>query len=194
MDPQHEQQLVARAIQGDRRAVERLWQLHRRWVAAVVLAHKPAEAEVDDLLQEVVLGLLDHIHELRDPTRLRSWLRVLARNTAVSSGRRATTRRRFLRALGPADVSRPDPAAFDEERMAVREATRRTLEATEILTPDQRECLLLRAVKGMSQKKIAALLDIPETTVETRLARARRRLRAALTDEIPRPALAGRGR
>jgi RNA polymerase sigma-70 factor (ECF subfamily) len=194
MDPQHEERLVAHAVQGDRRAVERLWQLHRRWVAAVVLAHKPAEAELEDLLQEVALGLVDHIHELRDPTRLRPWLRALARNTAVSSGRRASTRRRFLRALRPADVSRPDPGAVDEERMAVREATRRTLEATEVLTPDQRECLMLRAVKGMSQKKIAALLDVPETTVETRLAKARRRLRAALVDEIPRPARAGRGR
>jgi len=194
MDPQRERRLATCAVQGDRRAVERLWQMHRRWVAAVVLAHKPAEAELEDLLQEVALGLVDHIHELEDPARFRPWLRVLARNTAVSSGRRATTRRRFLRALGPADISRPDPAAVDEERMAIREATRRTLEATEVLSPDLRECLLLRAVRGMSQKGIAALLDVPETTVETRLARARRRLRAALAEEIPRPARAGRGR
>jgi DNA-directed RNA polymerase specialized sigma24 family protein len=32
-------------------------------------------------------------------------------------------------------------------------------------------------VQGLSQRQIADLLDVPETTVETRLARARRMLR-----------------
>jgi hypothetical protein len=33
--------------------IRRIWREHRRWVAAILLAHKPREVEVDDLLQVV---------------------------------------------------------------------------------------------------------------------------------------------
>ena len=39
---------------------------------------------------------------------------------------------------------------------------------------------MLRAVEGLSQRSIAARLEVPVTTVETRLAKARRRLREVL--------------
>jgi len=191
--PEH--QLAARAIRGEGRALDALWRLHRRWVAAVVLAHKPAEAEVDDLLQEVACSMVRHVGDVRDPARLRPWLRTLARNTAVSAGRKATVRRRHLRALGPDDLIRPDPTAGPtEDQVAAEQAASRALEATGLLTPEQRECLLLRAVHGMTQRRIAETLEVPVTTVETRLARARRRLRAELADIAPERARAARGR
>lgn len=40
-----------------------------------------------------------------------------------------------------------------------------------------REPLLLRCVKGMSYREIAKVLELPETTIETRIARGRRMLR-----------------
>jgi DNA-directed RNA polymerase specialized sigma24 family protein len=35
----------------------------------------------------------------------------------------------------------------------------------------------MRCVRGMSYKQIGAVLDLPETTIETRIARGRRMLR-----------------
>ena len=42
-----------------------------------------------------------------------------------------------------------------------------------------REPLFLKAVQGLSYRNIAEILGLPETTVETRIARARRMLRDA---------------
>jgi RNA polymerase sigma-70 factor (ECF subfamily) len=42
------------------------------------------------------------------------------------------------------------------------------------------EPLLLQATQGLSQRQLAQLLGVPETTVETRLARGRRMLRQLL--------------
>jgi RNA polymerase sigma-70 factor (ECF subfamily) len=42
------------------------------------------------------------------------------------------------------------------------------------------EPLLLQATQGLSQRQLAELLGVPETTVETRLARGRRMLRQLL--------------
>jgi RNA polymerase sigma-70 factor (ECF subfamily) len=45
------------------------------------------------------------------------------------------------------------------------------------LPDNYREPLMLRAVHGMRGRHIAQILDLPEATVETRIARARRMLR-----------------
>jgi DNA-directed RNA polymerase specialized sigma24 family protein len=43
---------------------------------------------------------------------------------------------------------------------------------------------LLQAGQGMSQRAIAHMLDVPETTIETRLARGRRMLRTLAQEQL----------
>jgi DNA-directed RNA polymerase specialized sigma24 family protein len=45
------------------------------------------------------------------------------------------------------------------------------------IPPIYAEPLLLQSTQGLTQRQLATLLDVPETTIETRLARARRMLR-----------------
>lgn len=42
-------------LRSERAEVEAWWMTHRRWLAAVLLAHMPREADLEDLLQEVAL-------------------------------------------------------------------------------------------------------------------------------------------
>jgi DNA-directed RNA polymerase specialized sigma24 family protein len=49
-----------------------------------------------------------------------------------------------------------------------------------------REPLLMRCVRGMSYKQIGAVLDLPETTIETRIARGRRMLRELANQKADR--------
>ena len=51
------------------------------------------------------------------------------------------------------------------------------LDLAQRLPDSYREPLMLRAVHGMRGKHIAAILNLSEATVETRIARARRMLR-----------------
>lgn len=162
-------------------ALEALWREHRRWVAAVLLAHKPREAELEDLLQEVAMTFVSRVHELRDPGALRPWLRTVAVNVARMDARRVRLRRAALRPLDDEHAELPDPRqAADGRAREARAEAQAALDAAARLPQDLREALLLRCVRGLSQKQIAALLDVPETTVETRLARARRLLRERL--------------
>jgi len=189
------QDLLRRLRAGEAAALDGLWREHRRWLAVVVLAHMPAEAEVEDLLQEVALKVVSGVGELEDPAKLRPWLRSVAANTARSAGRKASLRRRILRRLDPIHHQVADDAA-ERRRQAqeARWAADRALAAARTLDAAYREPLLLRVLEGMSQKEIARSLQLPETTVETRLARARRMLRERLDESSPHRAAARSGR
>ena len=49
-----------------------------------------------------------------------------------------------------------------------------------------REPLLLRCVRGLSYQQISTILELPVTTIETRLARARRMLREEMGPRLDR--------
>jgi len=107
----------------------------------------------------------------------------VAINTARTAGRKQSVRRRAMRELAPTATD----ADRSEERARARDTARgqakRVLELAMRLHPDYREPLLLRSLHGMSQRMIASTLDVPETTVETRLARARKMLREEMAFE-----------
>ena len=176
------QRIEARADPTAGRAVlEALWHDHRRWVGAVLLAHKPREAELEDLLQEVAMIFVTRVHELRDAGALRPWLRTVAINVARMDGCRVRLRRAALRPLQDEHTQLADPAhARDRRASEARAEAQAALAAANALPEEYREPLLLRCVRGLSQKQIATTLGLPETTVETRLARARRLLRERL--------------
>ena len=53
------------------------------------------------------------------------------------------------------------------------------------LPDNYRECVLLRCARGMSHRQISDITGLPETTVETRIARGRRMLRELANQPAP---------
>lgn len=163
------------AIRRDPEAIRAIWREHRQWIAAILLANKPKGVDLEDLLQDVALTMVRKIDDLREPAALRGWLRMIALNTALATGREKTRRirldREFRLRLTSADVS---PAGD------TREQAERLLNLARELPEAYREPLVLRCVRGMSYREIAQAMDLPETTVETRISRGRRMLRDKL--------------
>lgn len=171
---------VSSAIAGDQEALRRVWARHRRWVAAILVAHKPRSVETEDLLQVVAMTLVQRIGDVRDERAFRPWLRTVAVNAARATGRRhkveARSRLRLARERAPSGVeSSPGPEVVEEGRAL--------LELARTLPEGYREPLLLRCVQGMSYREIAGVLELPETTIETRIARGRRMLRELAAQE-----------
>jgi RNA polymerase sigma-70 factor (ECF subfamily) len=176
------------AMRGDSEALSCLWRDHRRWVAAVLLAHLPGGVELEDLLQDVAVTFCANLHRLRDPQSFRSWLRSIAVNVAHSAGRRRRVQKKVLgRWPQVGDADPIDPATNRErQRQADKERLGSVLRILRTMHADYREPMWLRAVAGLSQQAIADALSLPVTTIETRLSRGRRMLRLALAD-LDRP-------
>jgi RNA polymerase sigma-70 factor (ECF subfamily) len=131
-------------------------------------------------MQDVAVKVVDRIHTLASPSALRPWLRAVAANAVRQAARGgaagavAGSGEAGWRELGGAELADerlPDRGAGprDEAEAAIARALELPIEL--------REPLVLRALGGLSQKEIAEGLGLPETTVETRLASARRALR-----------------
>ena len=200
-----DQDLVRRAQQGSLEARAELWTRSRGFLTAVLVAHGPRGEELDDLLQEVALRIFDALSELRDPRACRSWMRRIALHVAASSGRRRRLEQSTRQELearvrngqlrngelheGPLHngqggaAQTPNavvPTPSTAWTLAQREELDRVLHELERLPLELREVLALRAVDSLRATEIADILDLPRTTIETRLARARRELRRRL--------------
>ncbi|MEK6701073.1 MAG: sigma-70 family RNA polymerase sigma factor [Planctomycetota bacterium] len=162
--------------------LHQVWESNRRWVAAVILAYKPRWADLEDLLQDVATSLVAHSAELRDPTAVKPWLRSVAINAARLAGRKGK-----LRLHQSLDESFPgegtagrlhEPAAGRDPSAPGRQDDASAVAQLALQLPESyREPLLLKAVQGLSYRQISQILGLPETTIETRIARGRRMLR-----------------
>jgi RNA polymerase sigma-70 factor (ECF subfamily) len=181
-----DEQLIERARDGDRASRQELWRTHRRWVAAIILAHRPHALELEDLLQDVALRFIDKIHTLRESAAFRPWLRQIAVNVCRGAARSfrpalpiGTADGSETEGHGAVEPAEPGNAQRDYER---GDAAGRLLRQALSLPMAYREPLLLRCLRSLSYQQIGQILDLPVTTVETRLCRARRMLREELPD------------
>lgn len=192
MDPaaQADLTLVEQAQAGDQAARRALWRGHRRWVAAIVIAHRPRTIDVEDLMQDVAVKFLDKVHTLRDPAAFRPWLRRVVINVCRGAARQ---QRPTLALAGSSQRHDDDgpggPVAESHEQGPARQTSDR--DAAEVvyrhalgLPPEYREPLLLRCMRGLTYRQISDLLDLPVTTIETRLARARRMIRTEMEEAV----------
>jgi RNA polymerase sigma-70 factor (ECF subfamily) len=130
-----------------------------------------------DLAQDTWLKVLRGIASLREPASLRAWLFGIARRVAMDR-----LRRHYVRAED-ADAVIDDLAA--QEADTDLETDLAALEAgVHSLPLRERETLALFYLRELTIEQIAALLDVPQGTVKSRLFRARRLLRQSLTGEF----------
>lgn len=148
------------------------------------------EQEAWDILQDTYAAAWLNIRRY-DPARpFEAWLRTIALNKC-----RDWSRRRFVRRLirGGPDLSSPearavpDGAEAADDRMEVSDRLSRLNEGMGRLPPHLKAPLLLTAIEGRSQAETADILGISVKTVETRVARARRKLFEALRDRTGDP-------
>jgi RNA polymerase sigma-70 factor (ECF subfamily) len=137
----------------------------------------PNREDAEEACQDTLWAVARGIGKFHGRSTFRTWLYSLAANRARSTYQ--VTRRRYDGEA--ADTPLPDRA--DPRRTSVVAATRLDLlDALDSLPPDYAEAAALRDVLGLSYGDIAALLDIPEGTVKSRIHEARRRLRLQLND------------
>jgi RNA polymerase sigma-70 factor (ECF subfamily) len=164
---------------------------HRLYRFLMRMVHDAATAE--DLFQQTWLRVAENARGY-DPNRpLEPWLFSIARNAAIDYLRR--TRPESLDEPLPSGATRAEmipgtqPSAVD--LMMGQQRSTRLAEALGELTPVYCEVVTLRFEEEMKLEEIAEVLEIPVSTVKTRLHRALIALRGKLEHRLPGGELPG---
>jgi RNA polymerase sigma factor (sigma-70 family) len=170
---QNESALVCAARQGDKEALRLLLTCNWAWLRGLVYSIIADADEVDDVLQDICVRVIEKVGSVRQPERFRPWLAVLARRQAL---RHRQQRARKPSPLGPelAQDECDEKAGQFAEEMERAEQCERILFAARVLPEKYREVFMLQYSSDLTYRQIAEILDIPVTTVQIRLVRARR--------------------
>jgi RNA polymerase sigma-70 factor, ECF subfamily len=159
---------------------ERMYIDHRDGLFAFLAYRTGDRALAEDLLGDVFERAL-RAHVRFDPRRgsETTWLYAIAVNRLHDHHRRALVERRALERVGIEEAVPADP---HDDRLADRD---RVMRALEFLSPQDREIVALRFGADLTAPQIATVTQKPLTTIEGRLYRALRRLRAVLDPDDP---------
>ena len=155
---------------------------HDRWLRAVVLTRVGQAAAVDEVMQEVALAAVRQQAPLADAAKLAPWLYRLAVTQSLlfrrKQGRRRKLSARYAERVQPteADGRQGDPLDW----LVSAEQQQRVRRAIERLSPRDAEMLVLKYTENWSYEQLAQHLGTSESAVESRLHRARGRLRREL--------------
>jgi RNA polymerase sigma-70 factor (ECF subfamily) len=174
-----DEQLVEAFQNGDASAFDTLlgrWDLKIR--GAIYRLVGPHE-DVRDLCQETFLKAYRGLGGFKKEARFSSWLYQIAVNACRDRQRRR--RGRTLVSLDELDANEARlPSASALELVEGRDLSRLVAAAVEALPADQREVIVLKEYQGLTFLEIADTLDLPVSTVKTRLYRGLGQLRQRL--------------
>jgi RNA polymerase sigma-70 factor (ECF subfamily) len=169
--------LVEAAAAGSREAFDELVRRYQVTIVGLARALTSGRGDAEDLAQEVFVRAWKSLRSFRGDSTFRTWLHRVAINVVRTSQSRGA---RIMRMFAGSTDEVPEAPSGEEpvdSALARRQVIERALAA---LPDDMRVAVTLRDMQGLDYREIAALLDVPIGTVESRIFRARQRLKPLL--------------
>lgn len=139
-------------------------------------------AEAEDAVQETFVRVLRHQDRLGEIRDYRVWLVRIVWNIVLDRKRRAKTRPENEDLADHARVLTSGERGADDSVISTEERGR-ILALIDRLPHREREALLLSAVEELTTAEIASVLKTTESSIRSRIFRARRELSALLEQE-----------
>ena len=155
---------------------------HDRWLRTIVFARVGEAQAVDEVMQEVALAAVRQAAPIADVGKVAPWLYQLAVRQSLmyrrKCGRQRKLNDRFVERQPPQtfDEGVPDPLSWllaDERKQMIRKAL-------QAIPRRDAEILLLKYTESWSYHQIAEHLGVSHSAVESRLHRARAKMRSEL--------------
>jgi RNA polymerase sigma-70 factor (ECF subfamily) len=183
-EEQTDEQLVARAQEGDGRAFELLVRKYQHKIIQLV-SRLVGESDAPDVAQETFIKAYRALNGFRGQSAFYTWLYRIGINTAknhiVSRGRRPANQdidiqdaEQYGHTEHLSDVDTPESLLLSDE------IKQKVAEVIHKLPADLRQAITLRELEGLSYEEIAEVMDCPIGTVRSRIFRAREAIDAVV--------------
>jgi len=166
-----DEELVRRALAGDRWGREMLYRRHAGSLLAMTVRLLANRGEAEEIVQDTFVTAFEQLGTLREPGAVRGWLGQIAVNLV----RRRFRRARLMRFLGldrGADdatlESLADPGVSTDQRAELALVDR----LLRGMKPALRLAWMLRRVDGLELAEVASLCDCSLATIKRRIVEA----------------------
>ena len=164
-------ELLSALERGDERAARALVSRFGALVNRVVRVALGPDQEHDDVVHAAYCEILTHVNQVREPSKLEGWVRIVTLNTARSVLRKRTVRRRY-------DGTMPDLDRYERDQDASRHESRELLAMIygilSTFNEVHRTMFTLRFIEQLSIPEIAALCEVSESTAKRKINKAQR--------------------
>ncbi|MFN2493500.1 MAG: RNA polymerase sigma factor [Pyrinomonadaceae bacterium] len=175
--------MVERALTGDAEAFGEIVQRWERRIFALAFGMLGREEDARDVTQETFLAAFRNLRAFRGEAKVSSWLHRIAVNQCITRQRRAKVRNESAldvegnkNAANFAAPIRYSPARTVEGR----ERTNAVRVAVNSLPVDLRQVVVMKEFEELTFQEIADVLNLPLSTVKSRLYTALKQLQLRL--------------
>jgi RNA polymerase sigma-70 factor (ECF subfamily) len=168
--PISDEQLVLRLRNGDTQALTVIYERYKRGLYSFCYRLLGDDNNAEDVVHETFSKILSEHGKLRNPTSLKSWIFMIARNEAFAVINRA-------KKLQP--LSEEDDIFDNTSPLTKLEENDRTLLLEKLLhqlLPQYKEVLVLREFESMNYEEIAEVTGTTVGSVKSKLFKARKEL------------------
>lgn len=182
-DPAELEARLPAVLAGEPDAIDAWYRWEHPRVHRLCFGFLADPAEADDLAQDAMLHLLDHLPRWDRRRPYAAWRNAVVLNRCRDRLRRLAARRRAEDGAAaerlPARLPAPDAEAQRSEVRAI------LAEALGALSPREREAFVLRDLEGCATDAVAEAMGVAPSSVRSLLTLARRRLRGLLGERLP---------
>ena len=156
---------------------------HRRWLATIVHARLADRQAAEDVLQEVALAVITQTSKPTDPSKVAPWLYRIALRKVINHHRSTGRRRRLINSAIHAGKAQEQSSELGPGEWLLKlEQTEKVSDVMHTLDPQDRQILMLKYTEGWGYQELSEHLGITVKTVEYRLLKARKSLRAKICE------------
>ena len=167
--------IIERAAGGDQEAFESIYRAFAKFVYNVAWRIVSKHEDAEEVTQEVFLIVYRRLNAFQFQSKLKTWIYRVTINTAINFAKKLSKTKNktteYNEQIHCAGVLGEIEVNVDKEH---NEKLITVL--LNMLTLDQRTCMVLRNIEGLSYQEIADVLSININTVRSRLSRGRETL------------------
>jgi RNA polymerase sigma-70 factor, ECF subfamily len=165
-------ELIIKASHGDNNAFKEIYESSCGFVYSVALRIVNNATDAEEVTQEVFIKMYHHLNSFAFRSSFKTWLYRVTTNCAINAYRQRAKERN--RSVDFEIASSQIETAVSDQPDTPKEETKDILnKLLSCLSADERACIILREIEGLSYKEIARALKINLNTLRTRLRRAR---------------------